>query len=218
MIARWTTLENACVLEAGGGVGMYAAQIRQRFTSHVETFDIELERAQEAAEATPHAIVAAAEYLPYPDACFDTVLSSDVIEHVADDHLSAQEMVRVLRPGGRIILFTPNRWYPFETHGHYWRGVYYFGNTPLINYLPDPLRNKLAPHVRTYTARGLRRLFDGCPVTIVHYARIFAAYDNIIARYGARAQRVRDFLYRLEGTPLDFWAYSHVIVIEKTAD
>ncbi|MEZ4658484.1 MAG: hypothetical protein R2911_13000 [Caldilineaceae bacterium] len=51
----------------------------------------------------------------------------------------------MLKPGGRGIIFAPNRFHPFETHGHYWRGQYHFGNTPLINYLPDPLRNRLAP-------------------------------------------------------------------------
>ena len=216
LIAHWTQLENTKVLEAGGGVGMYASQIRRRFTPHVECFDIELERAQEANREVPHAVVAAAEYLPYKSDYFDTILSSDVLEHVADDRMAAQEMVRVLKPGGRLIVFVPNRWYPFETHGHYWRGVYHFGNTPLINYLPDTLRNKLAPHVRVYTRRGLRRLFDGCPVRVITYHRIFAAYDNIIARLGAPGRLLRDTLQWIEGTPLDVVAYSHVLVIEKT--
>src|SRR5690606_26208157 len=126
----------------------------------------------------------AAEAIPYPDNRFDTILSHEVLEHVDDDRAAVREMVRVLRPGGRIIIFAPNRWYPFETHGHYWRGKYHFGNTPLINYLPDPLRNRLAPHVRAYTGAGLRRLFDGCPVRIVTHRRIYGGYDNLIARLG----------------------------------
>ena len=216
MITHWTQLDNARVLEAGGGIGMYASQIRKRYTPHVECFDIELERAQEAKRDVPHALVAAAEYLPYKSDYFDTILSSDVLEHVTDDRVAAQEMVRVLKPGGRLIVFVPNRWYPFETHGHYWRGIYHFGNTPLINYLPDALRNKLAPHVRAYTKRGLRRLFDGCPVRVIAHHRIFAAYDNIIARLGVPGRLLRDTLQRLEGTLLDVVAYSHVLVIEKT--
>jgi SAM-dependent methyltransferase len=216
MIAHWTQLENARVLEAGGGIGMYAAQIRRRFTPYVECFDIELERVQEANRAVPHAVVAAAEYLPYESNYFDTILSSDVLEHVTDDRLAAQEMMRVLKPGGRLIVFVPNRWYPFETHGHYWRGVYHFGNTPLINYLPDVLRNKLAPHVRAYTKRGLHRLFEGCPVRLITHHRIFAAYDNIIARLGTPGKLLRNMLQRLERTPLDVVAYSHVLVVEKT--
>lgn len=216
MIAQWVKLEGACVLEAGGGVGMYASQIGRRYEAQVEMFDIEAERVAEAQTDTPHAVVAAAESLPYSDNTFDSILSSDVIEHVADDYQSARELVRVLKPGGRIILFTPNRWYPFETHGHYWRGEYHFGNTPFINYLPDPLRNRFAPHVRTYTARGLRRLFDDCPVRVVKHFRIFAAYDNIIARLGKPGQILRDVMHNLEGTPLDLIAYSHVLVLEKT--
>ncbi|MBZ0290792.1 MAG: class I SAM-dependent methyltransferase, partial [Anaerolineae bacterium] len=44
MIARWLKLDDARVLEAGGGVGMYASQIGQRYDAQVEMFDIELER------------------------------------------------------------------------------------------------------------------------------------------------------------------------------
>lgn len=218
MIARWTQLENARVLEAGGGVGMYAAQIYKRYSRYVECFDIELERVQEAREGTPHALVAAAEYLPYRSNYFDTILSSDVLEHVSDDRAASHEMIRVLKLGGRLIVFVPNRWYPFETHGHYWRGEYHFGNTPLINYLPDALRNKLAPHVRAYTKRGLRRLFDGCPVRVVTHQRIFAAYDNIIARFGAAGRVLRGTLQSIEGTPLDVIGYSHLLVLEKTGE
>ncbi len=216
MIARWAKLENAHVFIDGAGVGMYAQSIRERYTPHVVAIDIEFERVQEAVVHTPQTVVAAAEALPYPDNSFDTLLSHEVIEHVNDDHLSAHEMVRVLRPGGRAVIFAPNRWYPFETHGHYWRGKYHFGNTPLINYLPDALRNRLAPHVRAYTAHGLRALFNGTPSRVVAHQRIFGGYDNIIARLGSNGRWIRDTLYRLEGTPLDTLGLSHLLVIEKT--
>src|SRR3989304_5032789 len=91
---------------------------------------------------------ARAERLPYASAAFDLVLSHEVLEHVPDDRRTVEEILRVLRPGGRLVLFTPNRGYPFETHGIFWRGRYRFGNIPLGNYLPGPLRQRLAPHVR----------------------------------------------------------------------
>jgi len=217
MIARWAKLENASVLVDGCGVGTYSSQIRQRYTPHVEAFDIEADRVREAQQDTPHALVAAAEHLPYPANTFDTVLSNEVLEHVQDDRASAQEMVRVLKPGGRVVLFTPNRWYPFETHGHYWRGEYHFGNTPLINYLPDIWRDKLAPHVRAYTARGLRLLFDGAPVRIIAHYRVYGGYDNITVRFGTPGRIIRDTLHRLEGTPLDIVGLSHLLIVEKTS-
>ncbi|MBZ0302671.1 MAG: class I SAM-dependent methyltransferase [Anaerolineae bacterium] len=218
MIARWTRLEDAWVLEAGGGVGMYAAQIRQRYTPHVELFDIEQARVAEARAVTPHALVAAAEKLPYASELFDTIISNEVIEHVVDDRQAIREMARVLKPGGRAVIFCPNRWYPFETHGHYWRGRYHFGNSPLVNYLPDVWRNQLAPHVRAYTWRGLRRLLVGAPLRVIVHQRIYGGYDNIVARIGEPGRVLRTALHALEGTPLDTWGLSHLLVIEKQAD
>ena len=215
LIQKWTYLDNASVLVDGCGVGMYASQIRRRYTRSVEAFDIEADRVALAQVDVPHAIVAAAENIPYPNSRFDTILSHEVLEHVNDDRAAIHEMVRVLKPGGRLVIFVPNRWYPFETHGHYWQGTYHFGNTPLINYLPDSLRNRLAPHVRAYTRRSLLRLFDELPVKQVHHERIYGGYDNIIARLGTPARIIRDVLYQFENTPMDTWALSHFLVMEK---
>jgi len=214
MIARWAKLDNACVLIDGCGVGMYASQIRRRYTPYVEAFDIEMERVQSARKDSPHALVAASEHTPYASNTFDTILSHEVIEHVQDDRQTAREMVRILKPGGRIVMFCPNRWYPVETHGYYWKGEYHFGNTPLINYLPDRWRNQLAPHVRAYTKRGIRALFEGEAVKFVHHSRIYGGYDNIIARLG-KAGKMLHILYLLEDTPFDTWGLSHLLVVEK---
>ena len=155
------------------------------------------------------------ERLPYPDDFFDLILSHEVIEHVADDFATAAEMARVLKPGGRMVIFVPNRLYPFETHGHYWRGVYHFGNTPLINYLPDFLRNRLAPHVRVYTAAGLRRLFAGLPVRVVLHTQVFPGYDKLLVRRPALGQLLRRLTYALERSPLTVFGISHLLVLEK---
>jgi SAM-dependent methyltransferase len=135
---------------------------------------------------------------------------------VQDDRAATAEIARVLRPGGRAVIFCPNRWYPFETHGHYWRGEYHFGNTPLINYLPDMWRNKLAPHVKVYRKSDLMRLIDGLPLKVVYHTRIFGAYDNLIARFGPVGKVLRDMLQALERTPLKIFGLSHLLVIEKT--
>ena len=49
----------------------------------------------------------AAEALPYEDASFDLVTGLDVVEHLDDDIAGLGEMRRVLRPGGRALLFVP---------------------------------------------------------------------------------------------------------------
>lgn len=203
------------VLVDGCGVGMYN-QALLASTEHVYGIDVEFERVVEAAQRAPRVALAVGEYLPYADEHFDLVLSHEVIEHVQDDARYAAELVRVLRPGGRGIIFCPNRLYPFETHGHYWQGQYHFGNTPLINYLPDRWRNRLAPHVRAYTRRGLRRLFDGLPVKIVSHTQIYPGYDNLIHRAPALGRLLRDLTQSLEQTPARMFGLSHLLVVERT--
>ena len=48
--------------------------------------------------------------LPFPDGAFDIVLSFDVFEHIRDSEGHLREVRRVLAPGGRYLLQTPNKW------------------------------------------------------------------------------------------------------------
>jgi len=48
--------------------------------------------------------------LPFPDATFDRVIASEVLEHLWDDAGAIGELVRVLRPGGRMAVTVPTRW------------------------------------------------------------------------------------------------------------
>ncbi len=193
---------------------MYTAAFL-RETPHVFGVEIERERALEAREQATGVVQSLGERLPFPDGAFDVVFSHEVLEHVADDRAGATEMVRVARPGGRIVVFVPNRLYPFETHGIFWRGCYHFGNIPLVNWLPDSLRERLAPHVRAYTARGLRRLFAGLPVRVVHHVQVFPGYDKIAARAPTLGRIVRVVTYALERTPLAAFGLSHLLVLER---
>ncbi|BCY17730.1 hypothetical protein hrd7_15790 [Leptolinea sp. HRD-7] len=202
------------VLEDGCGVGSYLARLSENASLAVG-LEIELERAVEAHAKGPSTVGGVGEHLPFPDNTFDLVLSHEVLEHVQDDRQAACEITRVLKPGGRLTLFVPNRGYPFETHGHYWKGTYHFGNTPLINYLPRRWRDRLAPHVNIYTGKDLERLFSGLPVKIVSRTIIFGAYDNIIARRPALGKALRAILQWLEKTPLRGLGLSHFWVIEK---
>lgn len=222
LILRWARPNPGAnlgrALVDGCGAGMYV----QALAPHAEAvygMDIEAEHLEIALRNAPeaHLQLAAAERLPYADNSFDTVLSHEVLEHVADDRQAIGEVVRVLKPGGRAVIFVPNRLYPFETHGHYWRGVYHFGNTPLINYLPDPVRNWLAPHVRTYTAAGLRDCLIGLPVRILHHTQIYPGYDNLIHRRPGLGRWLRRITYALEQSPLTVFGISHLLVVEKVA-
>jgi len=206
-------LKGGHVLDVGCGVGMYMRAFRQ-LTPHVFGVDIESEWARES-HTYGEVAQSPGEALPFAEGVFDLVLSHEVIEHVADDKASVAEMVRVLKPSGRLVLFCPNRLYPFETHGHYWQGRYHFGNTPLINYLPNRLRDWLVPHVRAYTVGRLRALLAGLPVRVVVHTQIYPGYDNVSARYPAIGRLLRWGRKGLEQTPLRAFGLSHFLVAEK---
>jgi SAM-dependent methyltransferase len=200
----------------GCGVGMYLARLAENAVQAVG-LDIEHERAREAHQRSEQVICGAGESLPLPENTFDLVLSHEVIEHVQDDRQAISEMVRVLKPGGRLVLFCPNRGYPFETHGIYWRGKDRVGNIPLVNYLPRTLRNRLAPHVRGYNHSDLLELFRDLPVRVIRRTIILGAYDTLSQRFGLAGRLLRFILQAVEKTPLRVFGLSHFWVVEKTA-
>jgi SAM-dependent methyltransferase len=202
------------ILENGCGVGMYLKHLAQDAAFAVG-LEIEFDRAAEAYGRGLAVVNGAGEALTFDDDKFDLVLSHEVLEHVTNDRRCLEEMVRVLKPGGRLVLFVPNKGYPFETHGVYWRGKYHFGNIFGVNYLPRKWRDKLAPHVRVYSGKDLAKLMKGLPVRVVEKTVIFGAYDNIIAKYPRLGNLLRGFLQWLERMPLRAIGLSHFQVLEK---
>lgn len=216
MIREWGRLDLARrVLDVGTGLGLYLRQMRAAgpYVELAVGTEYEYERAHEAAQHT--AVLVAAEPLPFPDNFFDLALSHEVLEHVSDDARAAAEIARVLRPGGRAVIFVPNRLWPWETHGIYWQGEYSFGNKFGVPYLPDPLRDRLAPHVRAYTADGLRALWAAQAVRILHHTQVFPGYDKVVRRRPLLGRAARAVTYALERTPLRAVGISHLLVVEK---
>jgi len=140
------------------------------------------------------------EALPFADASLDAVLSTHVAEHLARPEAAFDEMARVLRPGGRLLLLTPNR-------RHY---------VPVLaRLLPTGLhaavnrRRGLGEHdvfptlYRANTAADLHRLATGAglhverleafetePEYLAFHPLAYAAgvlYERVVNRYGVLA-------------------------------
>src|SRR3989344_1022167 len=109
------------VLEIGCGEGYYTKKILE-ITSDVTAIDISekfLEKAKKYTRAKAHDYVCCpAEKIPFPDNSFDKVLMSEVIEHLLDWRDGVREIHRVLKPGGIVVISTPNKLSYFNVACH----------------------------------------------------------------------------------------------------
>jgi SAM-dependent methyltransferase len=204
------------VLDLGCGLGEYVRGF-SRQGAHAFGCDVAHNRLAEGRRRGAEGLVqAAGEALPYADRTFDVVVLNEVIEHVSDDRATMREVGRVLAPGGIAVIYAPNRLYPFETHGIYLGKRYVFGNIPLVNWLPNVLRNRLVPHARAYTARGIERVAVASGLRIVDHSYVYPGFDNIEARAPFIASLLRTFCYRAEdSSTLRRFGLSHLLVLQR---
>jgi 2-polyprenyl-3-methyl-5-hydroxy-6-metoxy-1,4-benzoquinol methylase len=98
------------VLEIGCGRGAFALYLAGR-GARVVAADFSpaaVEIASGLLDGRASAIVADVQQLPFEDGHFDLVISLETLEHVPDPARGLSELVRVTRPGGRLIVTTPN--------------------------------------------------------------------------------------------------------------
>ncbi|MCL6639518.1 MAG: methyltransferase domain-containing protein [Firmicutes bacterium] len=94
----------SCVLDVGCGDGWLAEALPQYEWHGVEPDPVL--RAKALAKGV-RAVPGRAEGLPFPDGHFDAVCIFDVLEHLLDDVAAAQEVKRVLKPGGLLFVSVP---------------------------------------------------------------------------------------------------------------
>lgn len=103
--------EGGVVADVGGGrTCSFAGRVP---TDHeVKIVAIDVSATELAANTTAHEKVVAdvSEHLPFRDGEIDLLVSRTVLEHVPDVQSAAQEMARVLRPGGQTLHLLPCRY------------------------------------------------------------------------------------------------------------
>jgi 2-polyprenyl-3-methyl-5-hydroxy-6-metoxy-1,4-benzoquinol methylase len=95
------------VLDVGCGDGSWLASLKN-LGWKVEGTDFDPEAVRVASQRGLNVHVGGLEDQGYPPNSFDAITLSHVIEHVPDPEGTIRECVRLLKPGGRLVLFTPN--------------------------------------------------------------------------------------------------------------
>ena len=95
------------LLDVGGGTGRVAAALRG-LVKKVYVVDISSGMLRRAAAKGLTTVFAPAESLPFPSGSFDRIIMVDALHHVVDQRQTAQELWRILAPGGRILIVEPD--------------------------------------------------------------------------------------------------------------
>jgi demethylmenaquinone methyltransferase/2-methoxy-6-polyprenyl-1,4-benzoquinol methylase len=96
------------LLDAGGGTGRVASALLDQ-AAQIVVVDISLGMLRFAASKPGlRAAVAQSEHLPFSDSTFDRIIMVDAFHHVIHQADTARELLRLLRPGGRIVIEEPD--------------------------------------------------------------------------------------------------------------
>jgi SAM-dependent methyltransferase len=153
-----------------------------------------------------------ADKLAFDDGLFDMVTAIEVLEHVADLDGTLSEVARVLVPGGRFCVTTPNRWFPFETHGPIIAGK---RRRPwAAPGLPwaAPLHRRWSD-ARAFTRGGLARQAASHGLQLVGSEWMMPPFDR-----NGLGKRIRPFTDWVERGPFAFFGMALVMVFEKVGE
>lgn len=200
IVAEHCRLAGARLLDAGCGAGGY---VEAYAAAGADACGLEFDAAKVAAWASAHPGDSRVQQgdlarQPYADASFDVVVLNEVLEHVPDEVTVLREIARVLVPGGVLLVFSPNRRYPFETHGaHSQRTGSFIApiRTLGLPYLPLTLANRLVrPTARNYWPHTLRALVRDAGFDIIHTDYVWQTFEGISGHQPALVTRIAPVL------------------------
>jgi SAM-dependent methyltransferase len=154
---------------------------------------------------------------------WDYAMLNEVLEHVADERQVLREVYRILKPGGILFIFSPNRWFPFETHcvnlKNSQRQIPHW--VPLIPYIPVRLGEKFLFYWgRNYWQSEMAGLATGSGFSLLERNYVWQTFENISGSQPGWIKAVRPGLKfisnTLEKTPfLRRFGVSQVLICRK---
>jgi len=176
------------VLEIGSGLGLLGKEIKEEVDGSIDYFGVELafNPSRESKENQIDPLQANALKLPFAEGTFDAVVSTDVMEHIADAGSAIDEIGRVLRPGGKafIVIADPSEARFENVEGHINRS----GENTDIPYWEEKFEKSglviLKDNSEKYRNKDWRKIFNLPFLTKIKDKPGFACAFNPINRPG----------------------------------
>ena len=207
-------------LDFGCAEGGYVSALLHNGANSVGGVDVEEGRIKEAAaRRIPNACFQLfnGARLDFADDSFDGAFVNEVLEHVVDERESLMEILRVLTPGGHLIVMSPNRWFPIEGH-RVSIGNLTFGPVPLIPWLPEPLTRKWTV-ARNYWPRQLVGHVRDAGFTVLEVGFIWPVFEQYPWLPARVISSYRKWIHRLGNIPgLRRFGLSTLVVAIKPAE
>jgi SAM-dependent methyltransferase len=209
-------------LDCGCADGYYAAALREHGAHEVVGTDIAPDRIAAArthwgAVAGLAFAVAAAERMPFDDESFDGALMNEVLEHVRDEARALAEIRRLLRAGGHLAVFSPNRWFPFEGHGAVVGRMELAFPVPLLPWLPKRFAARFM-NARNYWPGELASLVANAGFTVTEVAFAFPLFTRYRWLPDVAIKHYSRAVERLEGAPfVRRFGVSTLVIAQKEA-
>ena len=102
-LSQYVDLHGTELLDVGGGPGYFRRAFEDAGATYF-SLDADVGELSGLGEVAPRTVVGSGMQLPFAEASFDVVYSSNVLEHVDDPWRMAEEMLRVTRPGGLTFI------------------------------------------------------------------------------------------------------------------
>lgn len=185
---------DARLLDAG--CGRYLRFCKE-FSQLKQVVGIDLESVLETDNhQSPYGVRGDVSSLPFPSGHFDIVISRSVVEHLEDPPAVFREFARVLRPGGKVILLTPNKYdyvsviamlTPYRLHRSLVSRIF---RVPEDDVFPTLYRaNTIGSIRKAMKAAGLR---EHTLDTINHYPA-YLMFSPMLFRLGVLYERLTSF-------------------------
>jgi SAM-dependent methyltransferase len=150
--------------------------------------------------------------LPLADASVDFAISFEVLEHVLDERRALEELRRVLKPGARLAMSVPNRWWVFETHGAA-LPLLKWNRVPFFSWLPKPLHDRWA-RARIYSRREIVGKMRAAGFTIEDAVHITAPMD--VVKHAQVQRFLRSTVFRGDRTAVPFFSTAVLVIAART--